>query len=163
MSAVSPLPGLIRSPARNTVDRKAGPPLIHRWATQLLPHEDSDFPGRIAISASFLAAAFSLGDLVLGSGFLGVFPYQVTRSLLYAATLLSGCIIAGGFPSRSRTARYTAVVATTTIAAYSLAIQLGLPGGALAAIKVGYGVALLGGTVVWGLGAVRRWMTRITP
>lgn len=159
MSAVSPVPGLIPSPA-HPAERRAEPSLVHRWGTRLLAHEDSDLPGRIAIGASLLAAAFSLGDLVLGSGFLGLFPYQLTRSLLYVATLLSGCIIAGGFLSLSRTARYTAIVATTTIAAYALAIQLGLPGAALAAIKTGYGVALLGGAVVWGLRALRRWITR---
>lgn len=162
MSAVSPLPGLIRSPTHHPVERKTTPSLLHRWVARLLADENSDLPGRIAIGAAFLAAAFRLEDLVLGSGFLGAFPYRLTRSLLYGATLLSGCIIAGGFLSQSRTARYTAIVATSTIAAYSLAIQLGLSGGALAAIKMGCGAALLGGTVVWGLRTLRRWLTRNT-
>lgn len=163
MSSVSPLPGIIRSPASHTLDRAAEPTRLRRWAAGLLAHEDSDLPGRIAIGASFLAAAYSLGDLVSESSLLAAFPYQLTRALLFGVTLLSGCIIAGGFLSVSRTARYTAIVATTTIAAYSLAIQLGFSGEALGMLKAAYGVALLGGVVVWALRGLRRWITGTVP
>jgi hypothetical protein len=162
MSSYPPIPAVAPSPPVGVPAARAAP-LLRRWFTRFVAREESDLPGRIAIGAASLAALFSLAGVVIGPGYLGVFPYYITRSLLYGASLLGGCIIAGGFLSRSRTANYCASVATTTIVCYYLGPMLGLGGVFPLAVKLGYGVALLGGAIVWALRALRRRLNSGAP
>lgn len=155
MASISPLPGLISTPAvRPSVIQPR--PTVRSWLARFIAPEASDVPATIAVAASCLAAAWSLGDLLWDAGFLGLFPYRIIGVLLYGAPFLYGCIIAGGFTSRSRTAQYLGIVATTAIAATSLAFLLGWTGLVAGAGRIGGGVALLAGIVVWGLRGLRR-------
>ena len=130
-------------------------PVAHRFL-QLVGSEESDTPARIAMGASALASVFSLGNYLIGPNFLGVFPYLVTRSLLYGSTLLAGTIIASGFLSRAKSARFAAVVATSSIVAFYLGRQVGMTAPLYHTLSVTYGVALIGGMVTWCLRSLRR-------
>lgn len=130
------------------------------WLAARVGHEESDLPARAAVAASCLAAAWCLGDLYSATGFLGLFSYRVVRVLLYGAPFLFGSIIAAGFWSRSRAARFLAITATASVAITAFVYQLDPPGSVTLALKVGSGIALLGGALVWFVRAVSRRLLR---
>src|SRR5512138_3309256 len=115
MPTTSPLPGLIQAPPRAPSPHPAARGSLRLWLQRSIALESADTPGRIAIVASILAATFALGDLALGTGLLALFPYRLARLLLYGASLLSGSIIAAGFLSQARSARFTAILTTSII------------------------------------------------
>lgn len=159
MSTTSPLPGLLRAPKATPARAGSPVPPPQSWISRAVALEPFDTPGRIAIAASTLAAAFALGDIVFNTGFIGIFHYKFARLILYGGSLLSGIIMAAGFMSSARTARFTAVLATSTIAAYALAVQLQLPDAVFPAIRLVYGIGLLGAAAI---AAFRAWGRRLT-
>lgn len=160
MTTTSPLPGIIQASSRDLTPRSPqAPGPLARWLARSVVFEINDTAGWIAIATSAIAATLSLGPLFFGAGLFGLFPYQYARVVIYAASFLSGGIIAAGFLSQARTARFAAVLTTTMIATFALADLLQIPGWAAYSIKVAYGIGLIGAVAVAALRAVRARLT----
>lgn len=158
MATTSPLPGAIIAPPRQP--EQTAIQVARRRALSAVSPEESDVPATLAVAASSLAAAWCLGSLFSSNGLLGLLDYRLVRVLLYSAPFLFGTIVACGYTSRSRAARFLASVATVNLAVTAFAWRFDLAGPLTLVLKYASGVAFLAGATLWGLRALRRHLLK---
>lgn len=133
---------------------------LRRTLNVFVAREPTDLAGRLAVAATVLTGLPAIAAAIFGDAAL---PSQLFHLLTRLAWPLSAVVLAGGFMTRSRTARALAVITTTGLAALFAAERLGLPASAVAAGVWIYNASLLSTVALWTARTLRRRFDRETP
>jgi hypothetical protein len=135
------------------------PSWLRRAVAALVAPEPTDLAGRLTVAATVVANLPSVVSALLGESGLGALQqfFHLWNQLEWS---LSAVILAGGFMSRSRTARALAAITTAGLAGLFLADSLGVSGAVFATGRWIYHASLASAVGLWAARALRRRLTR---
>ena len=156
MASLPPFPTELPSPPRGfQVAPSARTSWLRRVVTTCIAHEPADAPGRLTVAATVLANLSNVVTAAFGGSLLSRYPALLRVDEVLTWPLAVG-IMAFGFMSRSRTARFLANLTAVGVVSLFVADRLGVPWAAISAGIWAYHTAVASTLGVWLARAVRR-------